>query len=296
MAEPAGGDPRRLRVGLTQWHPTRDVAANLAVAVELIRAAGPQADLVVLPENGLMLGTNAEMRAAALTVDSPEIDALRDAAKAASAAVVLGGFKRRTTDGDVFNTALVIGSDGEIAGGYDKIHLFDARIAGQSFEASGVERAGDRPLIITVAGVRLGVTICYDVRFPELYRTLAVAGAEVFLVPAAFTHRTGSAHWEVLLRARAIENAAYVVAPATIRGEDGTDAFETYGHALVVGPWGDVLVDLGEQAPAWQVVELPLAEVARVRETLPVLRSVRTDASCAAPTIIERDLSSGEWT
>jgi Predicted amidohydrolase len=296
VAEPAGGDPRRLRVGLTQWHPTRDVAANLAVAVELIRAAGPQADLVVLPENGLMLGTNAEMRAAALTVDSPEIDALRDAAKAASAAVVLGGFKRRTTDGDVFNTALVIGSDGEIAGGYDKIHLFDARIAGQSFEASGVERAGDRPLIITVAGVRLGVTICYDVRFPELYRTLAVAGAEVFLVPAAFTHRTGSAHWEVLLRARAIENAAYVVAPATIRGEDGTDAFETYGHALVVGPWGDVLVDLGEQAPAWQVVELPLAEVARVRETLPVLRSVRTDASCAAPTIIERDLSSGEWT
>jgi predicted amidohydrolase len=291
VAETAVPDPRRLRVGLTQWHPTRDLAANLGVAVELVRAAGAQADLVLLPENGLMLGTNAEMRAAALAADSPEIDALRDAAKAAGTAVVLGGFKRRTPDGEVFNTALVIGSDGEIVAGYDKIHLFDARVGGQSFEASGVERAGERPLVVTAAGVRIGVTICYDVRFPELYRTLATSGAEVLLVPSAFTHRTGSAHWEVLLRARAIENAAYVVASATIRGEDGTDAFETYGHALAVGPWGEVLADLGEQAPAWQVVDLPLAEVARVREALPVLRGVRPAASGATPAIIERDAS-----
>jgi deaminated glutathione amidase len=291
VAEAVGGDPRRLRVGLTQWRPTRDVAANLAVAVELVRTAGPGADLVVLPENGLMLGTNAEMRAAAFDLDSPEITALREAARAVSAAVVVGGFKRRTTDGEVFNTALAIDSTGEIAAGYDKIHLFDARIDGQSFEASGVERPGDRPLIITVAGVRIGVTICYDVRFPELYRNLATAGAEVLLVPAAFTHRTGRAHWEVLLRARAIESAAYVVAPATIRGDDGSDAFETYGHALVVGPWGEVLADLGETAPAWRVLDLPLSEVTRVRDTLPVLRGVRTSASCAAPAIIERDMN-----
>ncbi|MGE3254876.1 nitrilase-related carbon-nitrogen hydrolase [Pseudonocardia sp.] len=289
MDEPAAGtDERRLRVALTQWQPTRDVAANLAVAVGLVHAAGAHADLVVLPENGLHLGTNAEMRAAALAVDSPEIDALRAAAEAARVAVVLGGFKRKAPDGDVFNTALVIDADGAVAGGYDKIHLFDARIDGRSFEASGVERAGERPLIATVAGVRVGLTICYDVRFPELYRTLALAGAEVLLVPAAFTHRTGSAHWEVLLRARAIENGAFVVAPATVRGTDGTDAFETWGHALAVGPWGEVLADLGERSPAWEVHELRLADVAAARGTLPVLRGVRV-AATAAPEIIERD-------
>lgn len=277
-------------MGLTQWRPTRDVAANTAVAVDLVRSAGARADLVLLPENGLMLGTNTEMRSAALHVDAPEITALREAAKAAGSAVVLGGFKRRTPDGDVFNTSLVIGADGEIAAQYDKIHLFDARVGGQSFEASGVERPGERPLIVTVAGVRIGVTICYDVRFPELYRTLATAGAEVLLVPSAFTHKTGSAHWEVLLRARAIESAAYVVASATVRGTDGTDAFETYGHALAVAPWGEVLADLGEESPAWTVLELPLAEVTRVRDVLPVLRGVRPDASCAEPAIIQSDL------
>lgn len=288
---PAPADARRLRVTLTQWHPTRDMAANLATAVELVQAAGPHSDLVVLPENGLHLGTNEEMRAAALTVDSREITTLRDAAEAARVAVVLGGFKRRNADGEVFNTALVIDADGEIAAGYDKIHLFDARIGGRSFEASGVEQAGERPLIVTVAGVRVGVTICYDVRFPELYRTLALAGAEVLLVPAAFTHRTGSAHWEVLLRARAIESGAFVVAPATIRGMDGSDAFETYGHALVVGPWGEVLADLEERAPSWDVLELRLSDVARVREMLPVLRGVRVAAATAEPAIIQRDLN-----
>lgn len=279
-------------MALTQWHPSGDIPANVATAVELVHAAGPQADLVALPENGLCLGTNADMRAAALTVDSPEITALCAAAKATRAAVVLGGFKRLDSAGEVSNTALVINADGEVTAGYDKIHRFDARIDGRTFAASAVERAGDRPLIITVAGVRVGLTICYDVRFPELYRTLALAGAEVFLVPAAFTHRTGRAHWDVLLRARAIENGAYVVAPATVRGTDGTDAFETYGHALAVGPWGEVLADLGERSPAWEIVELPLAEVARVREMLPVLRGVRLAEATAEPEIIRLDVNS----
>ncbi|GAA3251470.1 carbon-nitrogen hydrolase family protein [Pseudonocardia petroleophila] len=275
-----------LRIGLTQWRPTRDIAANLATATDLVAAAGPGADLVLLPENGLMLGSNTEMREAALAVDSPEIDELRAAAETARTAVVLGGFKHRTDDGRITNTALVIGSDGEIAGSYDKIHLFDARIAGTSFEASSVEQPGARPVIVEIEGVRVGLSICYDVRFPELYRGLALAGAEVILVPAAFTHTTGKAHWEVLLRARAIESAAFVVASATIRGTDGTDAFETYGHALAVDPWGEVLADLGEAAPAWQVLELPLAEVHQVRDRLPVLRGVRPEATGAPPEII----------
>ncbi|NMI00648.1 nitrilase-related carbon-nitrogen hydrolase [Pseudonocardia acidicola] len=279
-------EQRRLRVGLTQWRPTRDVAANLAVATRLIGEAGPDADLVLLPENGLMLGSNTEMRAAALSVDSPEIDELRAAAKSSSATVVLGGFKRRDDEDRIFNTALVIGPDGTVAGGYDKIHLFDARIGGQSFEASSVEQAGERPMIAEIGGVRVGLTICYDVRFPELYRSLALAGAEVILVPAAFTQKTGAAHWEVLLRARAIESAAFVVASATVRGDDGTDAFETFGHALAVDPWGKVLADLGVGGPAWQVLDLALSEVDRVRTALPVLAGVRPQAYAAEPEII----------
>ncbi|MEV7005071.1 nitrilase-related carbon-nitrogen hydrolase [Streptosporangium sp. NPDC051022] len=274
-----------LKVGLTQWHATRDLAANVARAVEMIHAC-EGADLVLLPENGLMLGTNAEMRAAALTVDAPEIGALRRAARDTGRAVVLGGFKRRHSGG-VHNTALVIDGHGEIAGGYDKIHLFDAVVDGRSFEASGVELAGERPVLLSVAGVTVGVTICYDVRFPELYRALALAGAEVFLVPAAFTQRTGEAHWELLLRARAVENTAYVVASATVRGAQGDDAFPTYGHALAVGPWGEVLTDLGEAPAAYQVVELDPAEVTRRREALPVLRGVRPAAYRVPAEIIE---------
>ncbi|GII63731.1 amidohydrolase [Sphaerisporangium krabiense] len=284
---PSAAPGPRLRVGLTQWHATRDLAANTARAVEMIHAC-EGADLVLLPENGLMLGTNAEMRAAALTVDAPEIAALRRAAADTGRAVVLGGFKRRHSGG-VHNTALVIDGRGEIAGGYDKIHLFDAVVDGRSFEASGVELAGDRPVLLTVAGVTVGLTICYDVRFPELYRALALAGAEVFLVPAAFTQRTGEAHWELLLRARAVENAAYVVASATVRGAEGGDAFPTYGHALAAGPWGEVLADLGEAPAACRVVELDLAEVARRRESLPVLRGVRPGAYRVPAEIIDVD-------
>jgi predicted amidohydrolase len=123
----------------------------------------------------------------------------------------------------------------------------------------------------------VGITICYDVRFPDLYRRLALAGAEVILVPAAFTRTSGRAHWEVLLRARAIENAVYIVASATIGGAED-DAFPTYGHASVVGPWGEVLADLGEALEAYQVVELNIDTIDRVREQLPVLRGVRPDA------------------
>jgi predicted amidohydrolase len=275
---------RRFRVGLTQWRATLDMAANLATAVELIDAAGADgADLALLPENGLSLGTNADMRAAALSVRSAEIESLQEAARRAGAAVVLGGFKRVSDDGTVYNTALAIGSDGELAGHYDKIHLFDARVGGQTFQASNVEQAGQCPVLLDVRGVRVGLTICYDVRFPELYRRLALEGAEVLLVPAAFTQTTGEAHWEVLLRARAVENAAFVVASATVRGDDGADAWETYGHALVVDPWGKVLADLGERQRAVEVVELDLGEVARVRDQMPVLRGTRPDAYAAEP-------------
>lgn len=279
---------RRLRVTLTQWHATRNVAANLRNALDLIRAAAPdKPDLILLPENGLMIGTNDEMRAAALAIDSVEIEALRHGAREVSATVILGGFKHRETDGTVHNTALVIDPSGEIAGSYDKIHLFDATIGGQKFQASRVEVAGTEPVIAMINGVKVAVTICYDVRFPELYRTLALAGAEVFLVPAAFTFKTGEAHWEVLLRARAIENTAYVLGSATIRGRNGDDAFETWGHALAVDPWGRVLADLGTAEFAHKTVELDMNVLEEVRRNLPVLRGQRQQAYSTAPRVID---------
>jgi predicted amidohydrolase len=281
---------RTLRVGLTQWHATSDVEANLAAALAAVeQSAAAGAELVLLPENCLMLGTNVTMRERAFSEDSVEIKALAEAAAKHGVTVVIGGMKNVTPDG-TFNSALVLGPSGELAGRYDKIHLFDARIDGASFEASSVEGAGGEPVLLDIGGTLVGLTICYDVRFPELYRALALAGAEVILAPAAFLHTTGSAHWHTLLTARAIENASYVVASATIRGatqeERAGDAFETYGHALVVGPWGEQLADLGDATSAVQVVELDLDEVTRVREKLPVLRQGRPTAYTTTPRTI----------
>lgn len=273
-------ETRLLRVGLTQWHATRDVEANVELALRAIRScSAEEAQLVVLPENGLMLGSNTEMRAAAFSESGdPHLERIAAAARENEIVVVLGGVKNRTEAG-TFNSALVYDRSGSLAGRYDKIHLFDARIGGQSFEASSVEQSGAEPVIVDVDGVAVGLTICYDVRFPELYRTLARDGAEVILVPSAFTRITGGAHWEVLLRSRAIESGAYIVASATVHGDGKVpDAFETYGHALAVGPWGEVLADLGEEAYATTVLDLDLTQVGAVRDRLPVLRGVRPEA------------------
>lgn len=273
-------ESRSLRVGLTQWHATRDIESNVDQAVRAIRScAAEEAQLVVLPENGLMLGSNTEMREAAFSEGGdPHLERIAEAARENGAVVVVGGLKNRT-EGGTFNSALVYDTTGHLAARYDKIHLFDARIGGQSFEATSVEQAGSSPVIVDIDGVAVGLTICYDVRFPELYRSLAIAGAEVILVPAAFTRITGRAHWEVLLRSRAIESGAYVVASATVHGDgEAPDAFETYGHALAVGPWGEVLADLGEDPFATTVLDLDLGEVDAVRKKLPVLRGTRPDA------------------
>lgn len=276
---------RRLRVGLLQLQPTRDVQANLKDVLWAVQAAAAQgAELIVVPENALCIGTNAQMRAAAVTIDGPEITALREAARSAHAIVVLGGFKQKSERPLLQNTALVIRDDGTIQGSYDKIHLFNAVVNGTSFRASDVESAGDQLVIANVKGVKVGLSICFDIRFPEMFRRLAQAGAEVILIPAAFTQTTGEAHWEVLVRARAIENEAYVVASATITSDDAIESgFQTYGHAMVVDPWGVVLADLGEESRAVRVVELDLDKVAQIRAKLPVLDVARHEVYAAAP-------------
>lgn len=268
-----------MRIGLTQWHATDDLAANLVKAEHAIaQAAGAGADVVLLPENGLMLASGARMREEALDTSSDAVSRLAEAARTCQVAVVLGGAKFREGP-QITNRALVFDAGGVLVGTYDKIHLFDAQVAGQSFEASRIEEPGSRPVILTIGEWKLGITICYDVRFPELYRTLALAGADVLLVPAAFTKVTGQAHWETLLRARAIENGCYVVASATVTppGCKG-DAFETYGHALAVDPWGVVLEDLQEQDEVTVVVTLTRDAIEKARTSLPVLRQGRPDA------------------
>lgn len=283
----ATGPGRSLRVGLTQLTPTPDTDANLAQAVELIGEVGRAgADLILLPENCLACGTNAEMRANALREDSVSISALRDAAREVATPVVLGGFKRIAEDGATYNTALVLGSDGTTLGLYNKVHLFDAKVGGTTYSASSVETPGDRPVLLDLGGARIGLTICYDIRFPELFRALAGAGAEVLLIPAAFVTGTGEAHWEVLNRARAIENGAWVVSSTTVG--DAT-AMATWGHAMVVDPWGAVVADLGDAGRAWEVVHLDLERVHEVRDSMPVLRGRRSAAYAAAVGVVRDD-------
>lgn len=274
-----------LRVGLVQLQPTRDVSTNLQLVLQAVSdAAQQQAELIVLPENALCIGTNQMMRDAAVSIDGAEIMAIRAAARDAMAHVVVGGFKQRTDKPLLRNTLLVIDPQGQVQGTYNKIHLFDAVVNGTTFRASDVESAGDHLVIANVNGVRVGLSICFDLRFPEMFRQLARAGAQVILVPAAFTRTTGNAHWEVLLRARAIENQTYIVASATIASPDATAAgFETWGHAMVAGPWGDVLADLGEQDYAVKVIDLDLTKVEAIRHKLPVLNTGRPDVYQSVP-------------
>ena len=277
-----------LRVALTQMRVARDVATNVDAIVDLIRlAAAERPDLILLPENCLIQGSQIEMGAAALPRDSSAIVRLCDAARTAKACVVLGGFKERMPDGGIYNSALVIDAGGVIRGCYNKIHLFDASLGGITYRASSIETPGTTPVILNIRDAKIGLTICYDLRFPELYRTLALAGAQVFCVPAAFTQSTGEAHWDVLLRARAIENAAFVVASATVGGgESGASTIApTYGHALAVDPWGRVMANLGVAEHAHCTVTLDLARVFEARAALPVLRNVQS-AACAPPRLI----------
>jgi len=286
MSEP--NPEGKLRVALVQLRPGLDVQANLGRILDSIRQSGDLgADLAVIPENAMCIGSNAQMRAAAVSVDGPEITAVRNAARQANVAVVLGGFKQKSDRPLLGNTALVIRSDGSIQGSYDKLHLFNAVVAGQSFRASDVESAGEDLVIADIKGVKVGLSICFDIRFPEMFRKLACAGAQVILIPSAFTQTTGEAHWEVLVRARAIENEAYVVASATISsGEAVESGFATFGHALVVDPWGRIMANLGTAPHAVQVVDLDMQNVAEIRKKLPVLDVARGDVYRKAPVLI----------
>lgn len=204
---------------------------------------------------------------------------LRDLAKEMSAWFLVGSIAVKPEGANRnFNRSYLLAPDGEIAARYDKIHLFDVDLpSGETYRESNSIAAGDRGVLASLPFATLGMSVCYDLRFPGLYRGLAQAGADLISIPAAFTRTTGEAHWHVLLRARAIETGAFVIAPAMWGNHPGNR--QTYGHSLVVDPWGRVLADAGEGVRA-VTVEIDLAEVAKARAQIPAWRH---DPSYAMP-------------
>lgn len=259
-------------VAAAQVCATDDVAANLAACRDLAAEARARgASLFALPECFAFLGRGLTDRLAVaerLDGDGPILAAVREMAREHRMWVVAGGLPEVSpSPSKTYNTCLVVDPSGESRSVYRKIHMFDVHIPGRAeLRESASTAAGDEVVLADTPMARLGLSICYDVRFPELYRELAARGAEVLLVPAAFTAHTGAAHWHTLLRARAIENQCYVVAPAQHGKHNQTR--ESYGHSIVFDPWGEVLDEVGEGS-GLAVAEIDPAVLARVREQMP---------------------------
>ena len=267
----------KLLAAVVQMTSRSDLSDNLVRAEALIaEAAARGAQLVGLPENfALFARDDAERQRHAEVHEGPEagrgpiITALSAAARKYGVALVLGGMPERGPEANAYNSAVYLSADGEITAVYRKIHLFDVAIPDGATYAESATTAGGKALVVVdTPWAKLGLSVCYDVRFPELYRELAKRGAEVLTVPAAFTQHTGRDHWHVLLRARAIENLAYVLAPAQFGAN--TAKRTTYGHALIVDPWGQVIAEVGDHEGV-AVAELDFAYQATVRQQLPSL-------------------------
>jgi predicted amidohydrolase len=263
-----------LSVGIVQLSSQDDVAINLARATDLVvQATRAGAELVALPENFAFMGEEDDKRRIAEPGDGsgPILGAMRDLAQRTKAWIVAGGMPERSDDpARPYNTSFLVTPDGRVAAKYRKVHLFDVEIPhGPTLKESNGSKAGELDIATCdVRGVPCGMTICYDLRFPELYRKLASLGARVVTVPAAFTLTTGKDHWTVLLRARAIEDQVFVVAPAQ-HGRHPRGR-QTYGKSVVVDPWGDVLAQVGE-GEGWAVARLDFAYQDKVRAGLPCM-------------------------
>jgi predicted amidohydrolase len=262
-----------LRVAAVQLTSRADKAANLATAERLVaRAAGLGAELVALPEKWNFIGSAEELHGGAETLaDGESVAAMSRWARELGVALVGGSItERRPGREKLSNTSLAFDRDGELVAAYRKIHLFDVDVGGQAFRESEAEEPGDETVVAQLAGWPVGLSVCYDLRFPELYRILALEGAELLAVPANFTLFTGKDHWHLLLRARAVENQCYVLAPAQL-GETRPGRL-SYGRSLVVDPWGTVLAEAPDEETV-VVAELDRRRLARVRAELPALAS-----------------------
>jgi nitrilase len=267
-----------MRIAAIQMNSGADVGANLRLADRLIDAARDGGcELVVLPENFALMPAKSRDKAAHAERpgEGPIQDWLGRTARRAGVWIVGGSIPQTSPDPDrVYGACPVVAPDGTQRACYRKIHLFDVKLpdAGESYRESWSMYPGDEPAVVDTPAGRLGLTICYDLRFPELYRKLVDLGATVFTVPAAFTVPTGRAHWQTLLRARAIENLAYVVAPGQY-GEH-PDGRSTFGHSLIVDPWGRVLAEATD-SDCHVVADVDPELPARLREDFPALRNRR---------------------
>ena len=273
---------KAMKVALCQMNSGDDVSANRKQAGELLdEAADGGADLAALPEVWTYMGSARRHREVAEPVPGPTTEWLAESARRRSMWILGGSILEAGDDGTVFNTSLLFDRTGELAARYRKIHLFDVDLPGQPpIRESFTYTPGEEVVTAETEFGRAGLSICYDVRFPELYRALVTGGAEVLFVPSAFTAETGKDHWDVLIRARAIESQAFVVAPA----QWGTwgppeQNRRCFGNSLVVDPWGRVVVRAPDGVSV-ALADLDLEDVRRVRERLPALRHRRLNPSC----------------
>jgi predicted amidohydrolase len=267
-----------MRVAAVQLNSTDDIKRNRSTADRLVRtAAANGAELVVLPEKWNVLGTDEQMAAAAEPLDGPSTTWARELAAELGIDLVAGSIVERVEGHEkTLNTSVHVGPDGEIRAVYRKIHMFDVEVDGTVYRESDGEDPGEEIVVSELAGgIVAGMSICYDVRFPELYRILALRGAEIILIPAAFTLATTRDHWETLLRARAIENQCFVVAPNQIGAHPPGD--RSGGRSLIVDPWGLPLA-MASDGEAAIVAELDLGRLREIRRSLPSLANRRPEA------------------
>jgi len=268
--------PDKFRVALLQMQTGNDLAANLEGVRAMTReAAAAGAQFVLTPEYSLLMdGSGRVMRERALDAEGePALSALQALARELSAWMLVGSLTLETDGERIANRSYLLADDGRVVARYDKIHMFDVTLPdGKVIRESSAYCPGDRAVIAETPWGRLGLTVCYDLRFPQLYRALAKAGARYLTVPSSFQRATGKVHWHTLLKARAIENACFVFAPAMCGEHPGNRT--SYGHSLVVDPWGEVLADGGD-APGIVYAEVDPARIERVRGMLPCLEHDR---------------------
>ena len=266
-----------MRAAAVQLNSNGDKERNLAAAERLVRAAAADgAEFVALPEKWNLLAGGAELVAGAEPLDGPSLTAARGWARELSIHLVAGSISERGGEGEKpSNTSVLIGPDGVDVAIYRKIHMFDVDAGGVSYRESEFERPGSEPVTAPLADLTVGLSVCYDLRFPELFRILALHGARLIALPSAFTLATGRDHWEVLLRARAIENQLFVIAPN--QWGEAPPHYSSFGRSAIVDPWG-VLLATAPDGEGFAAAELDFAAQDRVRKELPSLANRQPDA------------------
>ncbi len=274
----------RCKAACVQLRSSDDVAENISVTSELIRqAAAEGAKFVATPENTTLMAPDggAKLERSFDEGNDPALPAFRELARELGIWLLIGSLAIRTSSNKTANRSFLIDPQGVIKARYDKIHLFDVDLpSGEKYRESNTVEGGSQAVLVDSPWGKIGLSICYDLRFPQLYRRLAKAGAAVLTVPSAFTETTGKAHWHTLLRSRAIENGAFVIAPA--QGGLHANGRRTYGHSMIIDPWGEILAEAGEE-PGIIASEINLEAALAARARIPNLEHDRDFALSVAP-------------